>query len=252
MHRHTGVGLVILVAAGPLTALAMLAPPATVGGTVKSVSPDGKQITLTVGSGKAAKEVEFRVAAGTRITLDDKAAKLGDLAVGTKVTVTYDKTSKEAVSFRATTPKAETPKADTAKSEATEKAPRDAAQNDRAKEREKLAGTWQGFVVNGKGENPNAGPVKLEVIIAGDKMTAKDLQSGNKSMGEGTYKLDLAKKTIDPTGNAGPEIGKSYLGIYSLEGDTLKWCVANPGKARPTQFVTKTGQFLLILKRQKS
>ena len=142
-------------------------------------------------------------------------------------------------------------KSDRSKPEASKPTSKDAVPSDRSKEREKLAGTWQGFVVNGKGENPNAGPVKLEVTITGDKMTAKDLQAGNKSMGEGSYKLDIAKKTIDPTGTAGPEKGKSYQGIYSLEGDTLKWCVGNPGDARPTQFVTKSGQYLLILKRQK-
>ena len=109
------------------------------------------------------------------------------------------------------------------KPEASKPTSKDAVPSDRSKEREKLAGTWQGFVVNGKGENPNAGPVKLEVTITGDKMTAKDLQAGNKSMGEGTYKLDIAKQTIDPTGTAGPEKGKTYQGIYSLEGDTLKW-----------------------------
>ena len=41
----------------------------------------------------------------------------------------------------------------------------------------------------------------------------------------------------------------NYVGIYTHEGDTLKWCVS-PQQARPQTFETKKGQFLLILKRQ--
>jgi hypothetical protein len=38
----------------------------------------------------------------------------------------------------------------------------------------------------------------------------------------------------------------------ALDGDTLKWCVANRG-GRPTEFATNRGQgsFLLILTKQK-
>ena len=41
-----------------------------------------------------------------------------------------------------------------------------------------------------------------------------------------------------------------WVGIYSLEGDTLKWCVSK--KTRPATFETVKGQFLLILKRVKA
>jgi hypothetical protein len=43
---------------------------------------------------------------------------------------------------------------------------------------------------------------------------------------------------------------RAYVGIYTLEGDTLKWCVS-PQKTRPETFETKKGQFLLILKRDR-
>ena len=33
----------------------------------------------------------------------------------------------------------------------------------------------------------------------------------------------------------------TILGIYSLDGDTLKLCHNDPGKLRPTEFVTKPG-----------
>jgi outer membrane protein assembly factor BamB len=104
--------LLIVVSAG-LVALTALAPPATVGGTVKSVSADG-QLTLSVGRAKAAKEQVFRITAATKLTLDGKSAKAADLSEGIKATVTYDKTSKEAVSIRAVTAKPEPTEAQSA------------------------------------------------------------------------------------------------------------------------------------------
>ena len=49
----------------------------------------------------------------------------------------------------------------------------------------------------------------------------------------------------------GSEKGETYLGIYKIEGDTLKWCVAVPGSERPSEFATSGSDFLLVLKRQK-
>jgi hypothetical protein len=36
---------------------------------------------------------------------------------------------------------------------------------DDAAQRKQLAGTWKGFAVEGKGEKPDTGPVKLELVI---------------------------------------------------------------------------------------
>ena len=65
--------------------------------------------------------------------------------------------------------------------------------------------------------------------------------------------LDLTKKPrrMDATYTKGSEKGKTYLGIYSLEGDTLKWCVNVSQDERPAKFATGGSNFLLILKRQK-
>jgi outer membrane protein assembly factor BamB len=90
-----------------LAASVASAPPVTVGGTVKGVSEDGKQITVVVGTGKAAKEQTLRLTAATKITLDGKSAKSDEIAEGTKVTLSYDKATSEVVAIRATTPKAE-------------------------------------------------------------------------------------------------------------------------------------------------
>jgi uncharacterized protein (TIGR03067 family) len=130
-----------------------------------------------------------------------------------------------------------------------------AGEQPEVKERKNLEGTWQGFVVDGAGEQADRGPVQLtEVVITAEKITAKDAKGV--SLGEGTYKLDVSQNpaAIDSVGTTGQARNKTYQGIFELKGDTLKWCVANPGKPRPSAFVTTPGggQFLLVLRRKKS
>jgi uncharacterized protein (TIGR03067 family) len=50
-----------------------------------------------------------------------------------------------------------------------------------------------------------------------------------------------APKTIDYEVIDGPTKGKTHLGIYDLDGDTLKSCFAAPGQNRPTDFTSKSG-----------
>ncbi len=116
-----------------------------------------------------------------------------------------------------------------------------------------LEGTWRGWVVEGKGETSDRGLVQLELVIKGDRIVAKQLNGKEGSLGEGTYRLSVLgkQKAIDATRTSAPAKGRTHQGIYALEGDTLRWCVANPNGDRPTEFVTRRGQFLLILKRQK-
>jgi uncharacterized protein (TIGR03067 family) len=68
-------------------------------------------------------------------------------------------------------------------------------------------------------------------------------------------KIDPTKqpKTIDLDGKDGNGKPLSMLGIYDLDGDTLKICFAKPGtKERPTKFETraKTGESLIVYKRR--
>ena len=58
---------------------------------------------------------------------------------------------------------------------------------------------------------------------------------------------------IDTRGTAGQYTGKEYEGIFSVEGDTLRWCSGNPGKGRPATLKTNTGSghFLMVLTRKK-
>ena len=126
------------------------------------------------------------------------------------------------------------------------------SQDQEAAERQKLIGTWKGFVVNGRGQRVDTGIAKLaEMVITEKTIRAKD---DTVSFGEGTYKLDLTQtpRRLDPTGTTGDLKGYQFTGIYELDGDTLKWCVANPGKMRPAEYKTVAAvQFYMVLKRVK-
>jgi uncharacterized protein (TIGR03067 family) len=69
------------------------------------------------------------------------------------------------------------------------------------------------------------------------------------------FTIDPAKKprTINYTMTGGPTKGKTQLGIYELDGDTVKFCFAAPGKERPTEFTTAegSGRTLSVWKRDK-
>lgn len=119
---------------------------------------------------------------------------------------------------------------------------------------QKLSGTWEGYAVEGTGERPDRGPVHVRLKISGDKIEAFDLGANAKEMGTGSFTLDPGKtlKEIDAKGIILPgKRERTFAGIYELDGDTLRWCVDNRQKERPTEFRTHAGKYLLILKRQK-
>jgi uncharacterized protein (TIGR03067 family) len=119
--------------------------------------------------------------------------------------------------------------------------------------RKNLVGTWRGFAVDGKGEKPDQGPVKLELTISAEKIKGIEFKGENPiDHGEGTFTLDLAADPRQLDGTKTNERGRkeTWLGIYKLDGDTLHWCVGR--RERPESFETVKGQFLLILKREKA
>ena len=76
-------------------------------------------------------------------------------------------------------------------------------------------------------------------------------------MGAGTYKISTATnklKRMDAKGTSGQFQGKSYEGVLTVEGKTLKWCSANdrPSSKRPSELKTdvRAGQFLMVLEKK--
>ena len=105
----------------------------------------------------------------------------------------------------------------------------------------KLTGTWKGRV--------DKGATGHQLTITADRIVGTI--RGRRSLGEGSFKLDPSTKPwrMDATGTEGSHKGDTFLGICSVQGDTLRWCVGS-AKARPGEFATGGGNFLLVLKRR--
>jgi len=160
-------------------------------------------------------------------------AMVGGLAVGA------DNTGNRAAGAK-TPPKAKSPS--NAKTSPGEKAAADLDLN----------GVWRGFVVEGKGEQPNRGSVHLELTIKGNQITSRRLDGQGGSLGQGVYQIATERfYLLDATEVRARGKGRTYLGICKFGPDLMKWCVATPGNKRPADFETKGSQFLLVLKRQR-
>lgn len=119
-------------------------------------------------------------------------------------------------------------------------------------ELDKLQGTWARTTAEVNGKPAPEGELKnTTLVIQGDQYTLKTPDRDRK----GTLKLDPTKspKEIDLTPSAGPNKGKTLHGIYELDGDTFRYCLAVDGKDRPTEFSSKpgSGHGLFVNKREK-
>jgi uncharacterized protein (TIGR03067 family) len=124
---------------------------------------------------------------------------------------------------------------------------------DLEKEAKKFQGTWTFESSETGGKEIPADDLKGFILIfEGAKHTVK---KGDEVVQVGTQKLDPTKspKTIDVTVTEGPNKGKVLLGIYEIDGDTLKVCFDLQGKKRPTEFKSAPGSenFVNVHKRVK-
>ena len=124
---------------------------------------------------------------------------------------------------------------------------------DGAKELEKFRGAWTFESVEAGGKKLPTEPFQgMTVVFDGEKYVVK---KGDETIQSATQKLDPSKspKTLDATVTDGPNQGTVILGIYEIDGDTLKVCFDPEGKTRPTEFKTEPGSqtTLVIHKRLK-
>jgi uncharacterized protein (TIGR03067 family) len=116
-------------------------------------------------------------------------------------------------------------------------------------DQDRIQGAWVMVAreTNGQADDPASFKKQATLVFEGDKVIVK----------MGTRSADLGSFTLDPTKtpkfyNRTYPDGTPRYGIYELEGDTLKICIADLGKERPTTFATKPGDgtSLLIYKRE--
>jgi uncharacterized protein (TIGR03067 family) len=127
----------------------------------------------------------------------------------------------------------------------------DDTKKDDKKTADPLKGTWKAVSTETNGnkrDNPN-----YELSFEGGKYKQKNMGVVDE---EGEYKLGTDKKpaTLDLKILTGMDEGKSQVGIYKIEGDTLTICFALAGDTtRPTDFTAKedSNRFMVVLKRVK-
>jgi uncharacterized protein (TIGR03067 family) len=134
----------------------------------------------------------------------------------------------------------------------------DAPKKDAVKdELAKIQGTWRLESGEFNGQKYPDNLVKDVVrTITGDKY---EVTRGGKQAGQGKMTLDPTKapRTVDVEMSVTTPDGETKtdkrLGIYELDGDTMKTCLAEPGKERPKEFSAKKdgGTRLFVWKREK-
>jgi uncharacterized protein (TIGR03067 family) len=124
---------------------------------------------------------------------------------------------------------------------------------------EALQGTWcLASVEVNKQTIPLKNLKQGDVVVVGTLVIKADsyIFHLGKSRLEFTFRVDPTKKpkAIDLTVTEGPQKGRTYHGIYKLEGDTYTICRnVEPDKERPTEFATspKSGLMLVVWQREK-
>jgi uncharacterized protein (TIGR03067 family) len=121
-----------------------------------------------------------------------------------------------------------------------------------AEELEKIQGTWRQVAHEREGvvSPPDELGREPRVTFVGNTFAVR-LGDGTIAI-KGTFELDPSRtpKAVDWTDTFGPDAGKTFLAIYTLEADRLVFCAADEGLARPTVFRTGLGQDLRVSERE--
>jgi uncharacterized protein (TIGR03067 family) len=118
---------------------------------------------------------------------------------------------------------------------------------------QRLEGTWTVVAMHAKGKPlPAKGIPFRKIVFAENKKVA---EKEGKGCAVFSYRLDLEKspKTIDAAEQGDRPRKITLYGVYQLKGETMRLCLSDSMKDRPTDFRTapESNAILLELKRAK-
>jgi uncharacterized protein (TIGR03067 family) len=113
---------------------------------------------------------------------------------------------------------------------------------------ERLQGTWNVVSLEMDGQKMSGGDARI--AVRGNRFTTSAM--GAAYEGTVTIHQSTVPKGFDLRFEQGPEKGNINFGIYELDGDTWKICLATRGSERPKEFTSPrgTGIALETLRRQ--
>src|SRR5262245_24922310 len=103
-----------------------------------------------------------------------------------------------------------------------------------------LQGTWSVTSLEVEGQPmADAMLANAEIVVKGQRFTSR----GMGAVYRGKLKLDpsASPPQLDMKFDEGPEKGNTNFGIYKLEENIWKLCIATRGKVRPSGFVSSPG-----------
>jgi uncharacterized protein (TIGR03067 family) len=118
-----------------------------------------------------------------------------------------------------------------------------------------VEGAWQPTTREVDGKKASEDDLKKAKLTFASEGKVTVERDGKTAMEGKWTNIDPTKtpKTMDTEITEGEQKGKTTLGIYEIDGDTLKICFAAPGKDRPTKFAAGEGSgcTLVTYKRSK-
>lgn len=113
---------------------------------------------------------------------------------------------------------------------------------------ERLQGTWSVVSLEMDGQKMSGGGA--QIVVRGNRFSS--IAMGATYKGTVTVHEANAPRAFDLRFEDGPEKGNTNFGIYELQGDTWKICLATRGSERPKEFAAPlgTGIALETLQRQ--
>jgi uncharacterized protein (TIGR03067 family) len=123
-----------------------------------------------------------------------------------------------------------------------------------AKDLQAFKGTWRMTSKEEDGKKFSAAEIR-DVIATANGEGRVSVRRGEKVIGGGTIKLNPTQRprAIDITFTEGEHKGKTALGIYKIDSDGFRVCIARVGDERPTEFSARAGsrRILIVYKREK-